>query len=429
MAHHQSNFTLRLLMGEYGFTREGLAEEVSDTAEGIFGEPGRCSARLVGHWLSGRITWPRDRSRMPLEAIFGRPAGELGFKAPAIGAPGVTVRRSTQASSNSPDSPVHRRKFVLSLTGTLLALPTLPEAGRLGLADVERVRSAAVRLHQFDDLRGGAELSKAAAHYIDHVESAARRCTYSDRVQTGLYSALGEVATSAGWFAFDDGQQRTARHWWDSGLRYALLANDKRLQARIWSSMSHQASVLGHGGEAVAIARVALAETRGRRDGQLSALLHTRVARGHAVQGQAGRSARSMLRAEQEFERLPDQPQRWLSFFNVGEISSTAALCFIDLGQPSKAVDAARDALAVVQSTPLRRNELAAHVRLGRSLVAAGELEAAIASGEMALDLVPKVSSPRISAGLRQLCDDLLDRSPVRAAEFSERYKAVATCP
>ncbi|MFE1957238.1 hypothetical protein [Streptomyces sp. NPDC059479] len=140
-----------------------------------------------------------------------------------------------------------------------------------------------MRLHQFDDLHGGAELSPAAAHYIDHVESAVRRCTYGDRVQTGLYKALGEVATSAGWFAFDDGQQKTARHWWDTGLRYALLARDKRLQARIWSSMSHQACVLGHGGEAVAIARAALAETRGRRDGQLSALLHTRVARGYSV--------------------------------------------------------------------------------------------------------------------------------------------------
>ncbi|MGW6605778.1 hypothetical protein [Streptomyces sp. NPDC055036] len=425
---HQPNRTLRRLMGEYGFTREALAEEVNDTAEELFGEPGKCSARLVALWTSGRVTWPRDRSRVSLEAIFGRRADDLGFKAPAAGNVGATVRRSASAPPKD-SSPVHRRKFVLTLTGTLLALPALPEAGRLGMADVERVRNVATRLHEVDDLHGGAELSTAAAHYIDHVEQAARRCTYGDRVQTGLYGALGEVATSAGWFAFDAEQQKAARHWWDAGLRYALLAHDKQLQARIWSSMSHQACVLGHGGEAVAIARAALAETRGRRDGQLSALLHTRVARGHSVQGQSGRFGRSMLRAEQEFERQSEEPQRWLRFFNSGEISSTAALGFIDLGQAANAVDSARDALAVVRSTPLRRNELAARVRLGRSLAAAGELEAAIASGEKALDLLPKVSSPRINAGLKQLRDDLLNRSPVMAAEFSERYKAVATCP
>ncbi|WP_405794551.1 hypothetical protein [Streptomyces sp. NBC_01506] len=424
---HQPNRALRRLMSEYGFTREGLADEVSDTAEEIFGAPGRCSARLVAHWTSGKVTWPRERSRLPLEAIFGRPATELGFTPPVTDTARVTVRGTAQPPSQ--DSPVHRRKFLLNLTGTLLALPTLPEAGRLGMAEVERVRSVATRLHRLDDLHGGAELSKAAAHYIDHVEQAARRCTYGDRVQTGLYKALGEVATSAGWFAFDDGQQKAARHWWDTGLRYALLARDKRLQARIWSSMSHQACVLGHGGEAVDIARVALAETRGRRDGQLSSLLHTRVARGHAVQGQGGRCGRSMLRAEQEFERQPEEPQQWLRFFNTGEISGTAALCFIDLGQPAKAVDAARDALAVVQSTPLRRNELAAHVRLGRSLAAAGELDAALASGENALTLLHKVSSPRINEGLRRLRNDLLDRAPTGAADFSTRYEAMAACP
>ncbi len=322
---------------------------------------------------------------------------------------------------------MHRRRFVLNLTGTLLALPALPESGRLGMADVDRVRTVAVRLHQLDDSHGGAELSAVAGHYIQHVEEAARRCTYSDRVQTGLYKALGEVATSAGWFAFDTGNQRTARRWWDTGLRYAMLAQDKALQARIWSSMSHQAAVLGHGGEAVAIARAALAETRGRRDGQLSALLHTRVARGHAVQGESGRYGQSMLRAEQEFERHPEEPQRWLRFFNSGEISSAAALSALDLGRPDNAVKASREALAVVQATPLRRNEFAAHVRLGRSLAAADELDEAIASGDKALDLLPGVSSPRISAVLRQLRNDLLDRCSTRAADFSARYEAVAT--
>lgn len=423
----QPNLTLRRLMAEYGFTREGLATAVNDATERLTGLPGNCSARLVGRWLKGEVDRPRTHSRLPLEAVFGRPASELGFRSPQKGSDGVNVRTSSPAPPQDP--PVLRRKFVLGLTGSLLTLPPLPEAGRLGMADIDRIQAAATELHQVDDRQGGAQLVDVAARYIEHVEHAARRCTYGGNVQAHLYKALGEMATSAGWFAFDADRQETARRWWDAGLRYALLAGDKLLQARIWSSLSHQAYRLRHGGEAVSIARVALGETRGRRDGQLSALLHTRVAQGHAIQNEGGWCARSLHQAEQEFDREPSEPQRWLGFFNAGEVSSASALCFLDLRQHSGAVKTAREALLVVQSTPLKRNEFAAHVRLGRCLAAAGEVDAAVAAGQDALALLPEVRSPRIEVRLKELRDSLLDCGTTGAVEFSERYEAVATCP
>lgn len=424
-AQHQPNLALRRLMAEYGFTREALAEAVNEAAEQTTGEPGNCSARLVGYWLSGRVSWLRERSRVPLEAVFGRPAEELGFRAPASRGVGVTVRWRTRTPPQ--DVSVRRRQFIIGLTGSLLALPPLPESGRLGASDVDRVQAAAAKLHQIDDLCGGGQLSDIAARYIKYVEDAARRCTYGGNVEARLHRALGEMATSAGWFAFDALQQDKASRWWDAGLRYALLGRDKPLQARIWSSMSHQAWKLGHGSEAVTIARAALEETRGRRDGQLSSLLHSRVAQGHALQGESGWCARSLLRVEKEFDREPVEPERWLAFYNVGEVSATAALCFMDLRQYDKAVDAARESLRAVQSGPYRRNQLASQVRLGRALSGAGELEEAMAVGNEALALLPEVRSPRIGGRLKQLRDELVDRVAPDAMEFSQRYEAVAT--
>jgi tetratricopeptide (TPR) repeat protein len=421
------NAILRQLMVEYGFTHEGLAEAVNTAIEHFSGTPGKCAARHVRRWLSGQVTWPRDHTRLALATIFGRSAAELGFIPPATAFARVTVRASTPAKLQEP--PVLRRKFVLGLTGGVLALPPVPDAGRLGMADVHRIQTAAAKLHQIDDRYGGAQLVEITTRYVEYIEHNARRCTYGGNVQRGLYQALGEMATSAGWFAFDAGQQDVARRWWDTALRYAILARNKLLQARVWSSMSHQACTLGHGSEAVAIARAALDETRGRRDGQLSALLHTRVARGHAVCGEEGWCGRSLLWAEQDLDREPAEPQRWLGFFNAGEVSSARSLCFMDLRRNVKAVDAAREALVFVQSTPLRRNHLAAHVRLGRSLAAAGELEAAIVAGDDALALLREVRSPRVGQQLRQLRDELLDRSPAGAAEFSDRYEAVVKCP
>ncbi|GHE58510.1 hypothetical protein [Streptomyces capitiformicae] len=421
----QPNLTLRRLMREYGLTQEGLAEAVNDAEERRTGVPGNCTARHVRRWLKGEVSWPHLRTRVPLENVFGRPAGDLGFRAPVGRSPGVTVRATPTAPPQEP--PVQRRQFILGLTGSLLTLPPLPESGRLGMSDVGRIQATGVKLHQIDDIHGGSHLSDIAGRYIAYVEDAAHRCTYGEKVQERLYKALGEMATSAGWFAFDAGQQGKALRWWDAGLRYALLGRDKLLQARIWSSMSHQAWQQGHGGEAVSIARAALEETRGRRDGQLSSLLHTRVAQGHAIQGEAGRCGRSLLRAEQEFDQEPGEPQRWLTFYNFGEVSATAALCFMDLRQYGKALDTSRLSLDIVESSPLRRNRLAAHVRLGRALAGAGELEEALAAGHHALTLLPDVRSPRISMRMRQLRDDLIERGVPGAVDFSERYEAVAT--
>ena len=423
----QANLTLRQLMDEYGFTREGLAEAVNEAAEQATGAPGNCSARLVGYWLSGRVSWLRERSRVPLETVFGRTAQELGFRAPLSQCGGVTVRTSTRTPPPPQDVPVRRRQFIIGLTGSLLALPPLPESGRLGMSDMDRIQFAAAKLHQIDDLHGGGELSDVAARYIKYVEDAARRCTYGGNVEIRLNQSLGEMSTSAGWFAFDAGQQDKARRWWDAGLRYALLGRDKLLQARIWASLSHQAWLLGHGGEAVSIARATLDETRGRRDGQLSSLLHTWVAQGHALQGEASWCARSLLRAETEFDREPTEPQRWLGFYNASEVSATATLCFMDLGQYGKAVSVARESLSTMQSSPFRRNQLASQVRLGRALAAAGELEEAAAIGNEALVLLPDVHSSRIGVRLKQLRDELVDRAAPGAMEFSERYEAVAT--
>jgi hypothetical protein len=130
----------------------------------------------------------------------------------------------------------------------MLGLPSLRETGRLGITDVERIRGAATRLHQLDDRHGGAQLGHVAATYVEHAERTMRHCTYGSLVQSSLLQTLGELTASTGWFAFDAGRHGKARQWWDTGLRYALLARDAQLQARIWSYMARQACDLGHGG-------------------------------------------------------------------------------------------------------------------------------------------------------------------------------------
>ncbi|MEU0841851.1 hypothetical protein ABZ370_20615 [Streptomyces sp. NPDC005962] len=402
------NVALRKLMTEYGLTREGLAEAINAVTERGAAVLGTTTARHVGRWLSGDVTWPRERSRLGLEAVFGRSAVELGFRPPVSGPAGVTVRPPVPFRRQEP--PVYRRKFILGL-GTLLALPTLPESGRLGMSDISRIRGAEARLVALDAQHGSAQLAEVAARYVEHVEYSMRRCTYGGRVQTSLHQTLGEMCEQTGWLSYDSGRYEQARHWWDTGLRYALLARDSTLQARIWAGMSRQAVDLGHGAEAVAIARAALDATRNRRHRRLSALLHTRVALGCSVDGEKGRCGQSLHRAEQEMDREHDETPPWLAFCGPGELAGQVALCFYNLGDYAKAAQADRDALTDL-APAFRRNQFATHVSLARSLLAGGELDEALVSGHQALDLLPAVRSPRWAGPLAQVRRDMENPLP-----------------
>lgn len=416
------NLVLRELMKTRRLTREQLAEDVCAAAIKLTGEPVPCSARQVGRWLSGEVAWPWPRYRAPLEAVFGLAAADLGF-IPPPGYDGSMVLGTTSPLHQEP--PVLRRRFVIGLSA-VLALPTLPTCGRLGLGDVDAIQAAAAQLHALDDRHGGAELADVAAAYVDHVETSARSCTYGATVQKRLHASIGELAASAGWFAYDGGQQDAARRWWDMAIRYATLAGDTILQARIWSYMARQACDLGHGGEAVAIARVALDSTRNRREPRLSALLHARVALGHSLTGERGRTGQSLHRAEQMLDRAPVDTMAWLAFCGPAEIAGQAALCDYNLGRFGDAADRDVDAASLLPAE-FGRNSFAIQVSLARNEVAAGRADAALAAGHRALDLLPGVKSPRWGRHLATFVHDVQQGAPAGAAEFADRYREVAT--
>lgn len=414
------NQVLRDLMVARRLTLEGLAEDLCEMALILGRDPVKVSPRHVGRWVSGDVMWPWNRHRELLEAVFGRPAEELGFLPP----PGC--ERSTVPPNPSSDgTPVLRRHFIIGL-GAVIALPSLPTAGRLGHGDIDAIQAATTRLHALDDEHGGSELAAVAAAYVDHVEQAARTCTYGGTVQNRLHQALGQLAASAGWFAYDGGRQADARRWWDLGIRYATLAGDVMLQARIWSYMARQSCDLGHGGEAVALARVALDRTRPRRDFRLSALLHARVALGHSLNGERSRTGQSLHRAEQALGRAPETTLPWLSFCGPAELIGQAALCDYNLGRFEDAADRDVDALALLPAG-FGRNSFATQVSLARNCLAARRTEEALDAGKRAVDLLPRVKSPRWAAHLADFAQAVQRQGSATAgADFAEHYRAAA---
>ncbi|MEV8395617.1 MULTISPECIES: hypothetical protein [unclassified Streptomyces] len=320
---------------------------------------------------------------------------------------------------------MHRRQFIVGL-GSLVALPTLPDSGRLGMSDIARIRNAENQLLQLDDRYGSEKLAGVAGHYIDHIEGAMRRCTFGGTVQTHLHRTLGEMAAMAGWLCYDSDRHNDARRWWDTGLRYALLARSPELQARIWSYMSRQAVDLGHASEAVAIARAALDATRSRRHAHLSALLHARVALGLSALGEASRYGQAMHRAEQAIDRETDvTTPPWLAFVGHAEVLAQRSLCEDQLGAHRRAVEVRREVVAL-RGPDFQRNRVGDHVHLAECLLSAGDPEAALAAGHQALDFLPEVHSPRWTARLRRFEGKTLALSVSGAEGFADRYRMVS---
>ncbi|MGY6025314.1 hypothetical protein [Streptomyces spinosirectus] len=90
---------------------------------------------------------------------------------------------------------------------------------------------------------------------------ALNHCTYGERVERALYAAVGDLAASAGWFAYDAGQQQAATGLYNEALQAGMLAGDGMLQACVWSNLAMQARLLDRDQEALRIGRAAV-ETR-----------------------------------------------------------------------------------------------------------------------------------------------------------------------
>ncbi|WP_158835631.1 hypothetical protein [Streptomyces sp. NRRL S-350] len=427
MAAGRPNNVLRALMQRAELSASDLAQAVNAAIERRFGQPGNATDRHVRRWLSGKTALPQLHYLVGIMDVFQLQSDQLGFT--------LTGTRSQQLAQLQPRSTlletnhaeedhVLRRQFMIAGAGNLLsvAFAPLPTSGRIGASDVDRIRESIDRLHAVDDAYGGEQLADIAESFVQQIEAAMGRCLYGPRVEQALYQVIGQLHASAGWFAFDSGDQPRASRNFDSGLRASLLANDRQLQARIWAYMSRQSWELGRATETVTIARAALDATRNSRDHRLSALLHGRLALGYAASGQGAQCGTALARAETALDRIGDATaEAWLAFVGPGEVMGSAAMAHMNLGQPDRAAYQEEQGMTLLDPA-FRRNRFAKSVHLAECYLAANQVEQAVGMADQALDLYPSVNCPRWAVHLGQFREKVAGFDLPIAAGFVERY-------
>jgi len=172
------------------------------------------------------------------------------------------------------------------------------------------------------------------------------------------------------------------------------------------------------------MARRALETTRTGRDPRLSALLHSRVALGHACQGEAGRAGHALVLAEKALDAPVPEPSPWLAFVGPAEILSQASLSHHLLGRLGKAEQFERQALSL-NPAAFQRNRFAGTVHLASCQLDARHVPDAASTASTALDLLPAVRSALWTGKLTHLRRQLEPyRHDTQVLAFTDRFDA-----
>ena len=301
---------------------------------------------------------------------------------------------------------------------------------RVGHADAAKLREAAQEARRWDSKYGGGDWRSSMVPECLRVEAAPLLlASYSDAVGRALFGATAELTRLAGWMAFDTGQHEAAQRYYIQALRLARAAADVPLGGYVLATMSLQATYRGFGDEGVDLAQAALERNRGLATARTMSFFHLVEARAHAKAGNAAACGSALSAAEAALDRArPGDPDpTWIDFYAYDRLAADAAECFRDLGVPSKVRQFTREALARPTEGFVRSHGL----RLIVSAMAeaeAGDLDAAVAAGERAVEVAGRISSHRS----REYVVELLRRlepyqNEQRVKELTERARLVLT--
>ncbi|MGA5817340.1 MFS transporter [Kitasatospora sp. NPDC094028] len=303
---------------------------------------------------------------------------------------------------------------------------------RVGHSDAAKLREAAQEARRWDSKYGGGDWRSSMVPECLRVEAAPLLlASYSDTVGRALFGATAELTRLAGWMAFDTGQHEAAQRYYIQALRLARAAADVPLGGYVLASMSLQAGYRGFAEEAVDLAQAALERNRGLATARTMSFFHLVEARAQAKARNAAVCATALGAAESALERARagDPDPAWIDFYAYDRLAADAAECFRDLGVPSKVRQFTREALAKPTEGYVRSHGL----RLVVSAMAeaeAGDLDAAVAAGERAVEVAGRISSQRS----REYVVEMLRRlepfqGERRVRELTERARAVIVAP
>ncbi|WP_171171803.1 regulator [Streptomyces sp. I05A-00742] len=351
-------------------------------------------------WLIGRADDRVARSTVPPPGTPGAPGGQ----GPAPGGPPGEGARTGERAVRAP---VPRQRAERA------------PGGRVSMGDIAALRSVGELFRTLDHAYGGGHARQALVRYLEHEAEPMLRGTYGETTGRRLFGAAADLTRLAGWTSYDIAAHGLAQRYYVQALRLAQAAGDRAYGSYVLVTMSRQAVYLGHGREAVQLARVAQQGVGSGAPPVVQSLLHAVEARGHAVLGEVRACSASLARAERALEaaRPSDDVPYWIRFFDEAELADEFAHCHRDLQQWRAAAQHAERSLQL-RPAAYARSRLFCRVVLGCARLGLGELEQACALGAEAAQAASEMRSVRAVEYVRDFerrLDPYRDAAAVRA--------------
>lgn len=473
-AQRTPNRQLAALIAEAGFSNAGLARRV-DQLGLEHGLDLRYDKTSVTRWLRGQQ--PRGTTPALIAEVFTRRLGrrltaqDLGLDACAPVYAGLEFAASPEEAVDivsglwRKDSGSHAelRKIAFTPAGLVVpsrdwligraddrvgrgepAAPRIPAQGRPALprqrsqtergpgqkvtgGDISALRSVGELFRALDHAYGGGHARQALVRYLEHEAEPMLRGAYGEQTGRRLFAAAADLTRLAGWTSYDIAAHGLAQRYFVQALRLSQAAGDRAYGSYVLVTMSRQAVYLGHGREAVQLARVAQQGVGSSAPPVVQALLHSVEARGHGVLGEVRACTASLVRAERALEsaRPGDEAPYWARFFDEAQLADEFGHCHRDLQQYRAAAQHAERSLQL-RAPGFARSRLFCRVVLASARLGLGELDQACQLGAEAAGQAAEMRSVRAVEYVRDFerrLEPYRDAAPVRG--YRDRVAAL----
>ncbi|MEU2431712.1 regulator [Streptomyces sp. NPDC007861] len=367
-------------------------EEAVDIVSGLWRKDSGSHAELrkIAFTPAGLVVPSRDW-------LIGRADERVGRADPAV-ATATATATAADRQGGSVRVPAQGRATVPRQRGTDRA-----PGQRVTPGDISALRSVGELFRTLDQAYGGGHARQALVRYLEHEAEPMLRGTYGETTGRRLFAAAADLTRLAGWTSYDIAAHGLAQRYFVQALRLAQAAGDRAYGAYVLVTMARQAVYLGHGREAVQLARVAQQGVGTSAPPGVQALLHAVEARGHGVLGEARACTGSLVRAERALgeARPGDDVPHWARFFDEAQLADEFAHCHRDLQQYRAAVQHAERSLHL-RAPGFARSRLFCRVVLATARLGLGELDQACALGAEAAQQASEMRSARATEYVRE---------------------------
>ncbi len=283
--------------------------------------------------------------------------------------------------------------------------PAAEPERRVGAGDIQALRSVAELFGGLDRAHGGGHARQALVRYLEHEAEPMLRGGYGEETGRALFAVTADLTRLAGWTSYDIGAHGLAQRYFVQALRLAQAAGDRMFGGWVLATMSRQAVYLGHGREAVQLARVAQQGVGPSAPPGVQALLHAAEARAFSALGDARAGLAALARAERALEATgpQDGTPAWARYFGEAHLAGESAHCHRDLQQYRTAAQQAERSLSLRDERHVR-GRVFCRVVLATARLGMGDLEEACGQAGQAARQAAELRSLRAVEYVRDFC-------------------------